>query len=45
MLHKHDRTMTVDELFVIFQANTGRSPYVKVVDDSDMNEELSMSMS
>uniref|UniRef100_A0A0A1WI98 GDNF-inducible zinc finger protein 1 n=2 Tax=Zeugodacus cucurbitae TaxID=28588 RepID=A0A0A1WI98_ZEUCU len=44
MLHKHDKTMSVDELFVIFQANTGRSPYVKVVDNIDMNDEHTQDM-
>lgn len=40
MLNKHDKTMSVDELFAIFQTNTGRSPYVKVVDDVVLNDEL-----
>ncbi|XP_036317573.1 zinc finger protein 157-like, partial [Rhagoletis pomonella] len=33
MQRKHDKTMTADELYVMFKVNTGRTPYVKPVDD------------
>ncbi|XP_053949476.1 zinc finger protein 665-like [Anastrepha ludens] len=36
MQRKHDTTMTADELFAMFKENTGRSPYVKPVEDTEI---------
>ncbi|XP_053949479.1 zinc finger protein 28-like [Anastrepha ludens] len=36
MLRKHDTTMTADELFAMFKANTGRSPHVKLAEELDI---------
>ncbi|XP_054728073.1 oocyte zinc finger protein XlCOF6-like [Anastrepha obliqua] len=36
MLRKHDITMTADELFAMFKANTGRSPRVKLAEELEM---------
>ncbi|XP_017460761.1 PREDICTED: oocyte zinc finger protein XlCOF19-like [Rhagoletis zephyria] len=44
MLHKHGITMTDDELFAMFKANTGRSPRVKLAKELEIMEKNSINL-